>query len=215
MASDDMDDTLEPLERRWPRKGDRLFVSAADWENNACLNLGGPTFSLYAQGYRKGADIIVQKVKETGWDQDYLVYPVCFLYRHFLELRLKELINLGRQLFKGQTGFPENHKIDDLWVECRLFLEKAWPAGEKTDLDTVEECMKEFVSVDRSAQAFRYPQDKQGKPSLAGLSHINLRHLSEVMTRLAVLLDGSAEGMYELLQFKYEMESDYAGESYY
>lgn len=193
----------------WPRKGDKLFGPGADWRSIARLEQWGHGFSLYADGYKKAADIIVQKVAETGWDQDYLVYPVCFLYRHYIELRLKELIDLGRRLFNSNRGFPETHRIDALWSECRPLLEKAFPRGDKTDLDAIQACIHEFASVDPKSESFRYPKDKEGKPTLDGLKEIELRNLGRVMNRLAGLLDGSVYSMLEMIQLEEEILSYY------
>lgn len=193
----------------WPRKGDKLFGPGEDWKSNALLEQWAQGFSLYAEGYKKGADIIVEKVRETGWEQDYLVYPVCFLYRQYIELRLKELIDLGRRLYKGSEGFPEIHKLEDLWCECRPLLEQAFPEGDNEDLDVIEGCIKEFVSVDPLSQSFRYPRDKKGTPSLRGLRQINLKNVSDVMKRLAGLLDGSANYMVEMIELENEVLSYY------
>jgi len=77
-----------------PRKGEKLFRGdLRDWINNACLRQGDD----YAcrEGYRRGAQILVQAVGEKERDQDFLVYPIFFLYRHYVELVLKEIIKAG------------------------------------------------------------------------------------------------------------------------
>jgi hypothetical protein len=61
-----------------------------DWKNNACLRNGDEY--AYREGYRKGAQILVRAVEETQSDQDFLVYPIVFLYRHHIELALKRVI---------------------------------------------------------------------------------------------------------------------------
>lgn len=196
-------------EANWPKEGDKLFGPGKDPKTIALLEQWGHGFSLYADGYKKAADIVVEKVAETGSDQDYLLYPVCFLYRHYVELRLKELIDLGRRLFSSSNGFPETHKIDSLWSECRPLLEKAFPEGDKSDLDVIQTCIQEFASVDPKSESFRYPKDKQGKPTLEGLKAIDLKNLSEVMNRLAGLLAASVYSMLEMIQLESEVLSYY------
>lgn len=74
-----------------PRKGDKLFRGdLRDWKNNACLRNGNEY--AYREGYRRGAQILVRAVEETQSDQDFLVYPIVFLYRHHIELALKRVI---------------------------------------------------------------------------------------------------------------------------
>src|SRR6266849_9877987 len=83
-----------------PRKGDLLFRGdLPDWHNNACLNvMHGYDQIGYTEGYRRGARLLVEYVAENARDQDYLVYPIIFLYRHHIELALKNIIVRGPYL---------------------------------------------------------------------------------------------------------------------
>jgi len=63
----------------------------------ACLNFGHPEIG-YVNGFRMIADLAVQHVLDTGNDQDYLVYPIVFSYRQYLELRIKGLLGDASQL---------------------------------------------------------------------------------------------------------------------
>jgi len=78
-----------------------------------------------------------------------------------------------------------HHRIDKYWFNCRKILEDIWPESPKGDLDAVEECIKEFSKVDPISISFRYPTSKNRKPSIRGLTHINLRNLLEVMNNIA------------------------------
>ncbi|GJH64862.1 hypothetical protein [Escherichia coli] len=59
-----------------------LLASDSDWHNNACLNYMPDHGTAYTEGYRRAADILINHIDESGRDQDFLVYPVLFLYRH-------------------------------------------------------------------------------------------------------------------------------------
>ncbi len=214
MSDEDTGTKWEEEEFELPRQGDPLFMSGPEWIYNARLNIEPPTLSLYAKGYKKAADLVVESVRE--YDLDYVVYPVCYLYRHYLELQLKNIINIGRKLLKGGKGFPQDHDIQKLWKECKSLLEEAWPGQEDDYLDPIEQCIEEFVSVDKKAESFRYPRDKQGNLSLRGVSsHINLRNLAQVMSRIASCLDGAADGVYEMLRLKWENEAECRSEGHY
>lgn len=194
-----------------PKKGDKLFKSDSDWWHNACLNYWGVDLDTYAIGYKQAADILVRRVKEIRSKQDTLVYPIVFLYRQYIELRLKELILNGSRLLGSPKRLRKpDHEIDKYWLHCRKIFEKVWPEAPKDDLDDIEECIKEFSRVDPKSISFRYPKDKEGKPSIRGLSHINLRNLSEVIDRIASLLDGASTGISIYLDQKSEMESWYS-----
>ncbi len=192
----------------WPRKGDRLFKGDADWWNNACLNYEHDQWNMYVDGYKQAADLLVEHVKKARSGQDYLVFPIVFLYRQYIELRLKKLIKDGNLLFSIPEEFPRHHKVGELWKPARKILERAWPGGPAEDLDAVEECITQFSEKDPFSIAFRYPVDKDGNPSVTSLRHINLRNLSEVADRVASLLDGASMGISHGLDCKREMEQE-------
>lgn len=192
----------------WPRKGDKLFKVDDDWWHNACLNYLPDNWNSYAEGYKRAGDLLVEHIKAERMEQDMLVYPIVFLYRQYIELRLKKLIRDGNQLLDIPEEFPKHHEIDKLWRQCRRILEKVWPDGSAEELDVVEKCIYEFSQCDPTSMAFRYPTDKDGTLLLTDLKHINLRNLSEVMARIASLLDGSGVGISVYLGYKYEMEAE-------
>lgn len=192
----------------WPRKGDELLKGDVDWWNNACLNFLPDQWDIYADGYKRAADLLVKYVRSARSGQDALVFPIVFLYRQYIELRLKELIIHGNHLLNIPDEFPKHHKIDQFWRQGRKIMEKMWPNGPAGDLDAVEECIQQFSQKDPSSMAFRYPTDKAGNQSLPGLKHINLRNLAEVVDRIASLLDGVSMGISEYLDCKGEMEAE-------
>jgi len=183
----------------WPVPGDVLFKSDTDWQNNACLWFGADRWEIYATGYLDAANILIERIQETNNGMDTLVYPVVFLYRHYLELRLKKLIIDGQRLLVMGDDLQRVHRLDLLWQRCRPMLEQIWPTGPKADLDAVEECLRQFWDIDNQSQAFRYPCTKDGAPTLQGLEHINLRNTREVMERIASLLDSASAAILEYL----------------
>jgi hypothetical protein len=87
-------------EMPWPRKGDILFDAGSDWWHNACVGWSRDQWMGYAEGYKLAADLLVQHVVDTRSKQDFLVYPIVFLYRQALEVALKHLLLQGFQLLK-------------------------------------------------------------------------------------------------------------------
>lgn len=170
----------------WHKQGDSLFMAGDDWWNNACLYLYHDNWDVYATGYKRAADVLVEHVNDTQSNQDILVYPVVFLYRQYLELRLKKSIIMdGNQLLDLSSAKPlSHHRINELWKDCRSI-----PEGPITDLDNVGECIAQLSAKDTSSFVFRYPLSKDGKPSITDLRLINLRNLSEVLARTASLFD--------------------------
>lgn len=190
------------------KEDNALFKADSDWWHNACLNFTGIDINAYAVGYKQAADFLVERVSQERRYQDTLVYPIAFLYRQYLELRLKQLILAGRALLDIQSNEDNlHHGIDKLWKQCRNILEMIEPDETADDFDDINKCIAEFTLIDPSSTAFRYPTDKAGNPSLEGLNHVNLRNLAEIMDNIAALLDGTAMEISVLLQDKSEMES--------
>jgi hypothetical protein len=76
-----------------PRKSDVLFGSGTDWQTNACVNGIGDSVA-YQDGYRRAALQLAEYVCDAGRGQDFLVYPIVYLYRHHIELALNLLSTL-------------------------------------------------------------------------------------------------------------------------
>jgi len=129
------------------------------------------------------------------------IYPICFLYRHHIELMLKALIKLGGQLRYGRADYPKDHRIRQLWQACRPLLEHACPDGNRADTQIVENCISEFAALDPSGESFRYDEDRQGNPNFTKDFQLNLGNMRDVMNRLSGFLTGSYDYMSELLQY--------------
>lgn len=216
-----MDKSIEEIRREIEaqirRMKEPLFSSKAapnpDWYLNACLNMGGGDWDAYAMGYKQARDILVQYVIDYNRDQDLLVYPIVFLYRQYLELRLKELIFVGSRLLDNDAKIPRTHDLVQLWRQVRTNIESVWPDSDtQGHLKAIEVRMKELCDVDSGSVVFRYPEDKDGAATLAGLAHINLKQLRDVVQGISHVLDGASTGMGEHLQWKYEMMAEYRAE---
>jgi hypothetical protein len=202
----------------WPRKGDKLFRApddaGYDWWFNACLNFMPTSVQRYghARGYRLAADILVQHIGEAKRDQDVLVYPIVFLYRHYVELMLKSLIRDVRVLLRRPAkarrhNVPLHHRLTSLWQECAPLLAEAFPDEPQQDFDAVSDYVRQFSEVDPISTSFRYPEDKSGAPSVPGLKHINLASLRGMVDRLDSFLDGASSAIDHALDASLESGS--------
>jgi len=195
----------------WPQEGDTLFKPDEDWMYNTCLNKISDKLGLYAEGYKKAGDIVVHSLQDDRFEIDFVIYPIVFLYRQYVELRLKEIIRDGRQLFDEDGTFPEHHKIKELWKEARVILEKVWPDGPKEDLNAVESIISQFSEKDPDSISFRYDKNKKGEDTISDTEYINVRNLYEVINRISGLLDGSVYGIGDHLDHKRGLDSYYSG----
>lgn len=206
-------DWMELMERpALPSAEDRLFTSQEDWWNNACLNWCHDGWGLYASGYKNAADLLVKQVEEHNGGQDSLVYPVLFLYRQYLELQIKDLIRQARRLQDIADDLPKHHRIGNLWEVCQKLLSEISPGDSVVELNEIARLIGEFSSVDPTSMAFRYPQDKDGNPSLPCISHINLRNVREVIGKISIILSGASAQVGEFLSIKKDMEKEFRGE---
>ena len=198
-----MDDELPPT--AWPDVPRLCFGPGEPGLLNACVGwvqsrpheMGG-----YVEGYRRAAVALYEGAVETNESPDYVVFPMAFLWRHHIELALKDIIAAGRQLAGEPWGFPPHHRLLDLWRDARPHITQCGdPAA--PELDNVEANLREFETVDPWSDGFRYPlnRDRTGRSLPNAPEYVNLRVLHDGMEALANFLSavrsswGSGETM--------------------
>lgn len=196
--------------RRAKTERPRLFGPGEDWTRNACVNYQHDEWHLYAEGYRRAAELLVEQSKRS--ELDFLIYPIAFLYRQWLELELKLLLRDGSRLVDRTENPPTRHHLKSLWDKVRTILEEVFPDERPDLLDRFGEIIDEFHDIDRTSTAFRYPADAAGNSSIPSLTHINVDQLAEMMDEARWLLDGAVAAVMEYLEFKHEREAEYLGE---
>lgn len=168
-----------------------IFKSCDDWQFNACINWSPDPLDLYVMGYKDAAEILIKQAQKKKNINDFLIYPICFLYRQYIELRLKEIIQSGRVLLEKGFGFPQHHKLYELWKTAKSIIIEAFSnENEQLNLSFIEHIISEFSKIDPDSLAFRYPYDKKGNNLLSGIKYINLRHLSDNINKFGKEIDG-------------------------
>src|SRR5690348_5019041 len=81
------------------RKYSPVFQTARtrEWFKNAVVGWRRDPADLYADGYFDAAELVATSAL-SGRRKDALIYPLCFLYRHSLEVALKEVIRKVERL---------------------------------------------------------------------------------------------------------------------
>lgn len=201
-----------------PRKSDVLFGSGADWQMNACIT-GINADLAYQDGYRRAALHLVNHVCETEREQDYLVYPIVYLYRHHTELTLKSIISAAAfvtdyTLTSKDLDAIGRHDLDKLWKLARPMLNPVCElAGDSAlpidDLEGIDSYIEQLHQHDPDGQRFRYSTNKvKGQktrrlPSLPeDLKHINVRNFAECLERLSDYLEGLDNWIGDLVETK-------------
>lgn len=170
--------------------GQQLFIQGEDWHNNAMLGWTHFPWDIYAAGYKDAADALVGALAERKASLDSVVYPLVFLYRQGLELQLKLILPLARRLAGKEAVADHQHGLMPLWNELRRHLQQLDPREDDKELAATEDFIRQLDTVDPGSFAFRYPRTKTGEVSLPELRHVNVRHLSEVMDSVFMLLGG-------------------------
>ena len=165
---------------------------------NACLHFGAGGSQLYTRGYKRAAEILVEHALQKHMDLDTIVYPILFLYRQCIELQLKSIIKNGSMLLEIRNRVPSTHDLTRLWTLGKPILVGIYD-DDKEAIDYLETMILQLSKSDPNSQAFRYPHDKNGNVSLSGVTHVNLKAISEALGEVVNLLDGAETGISEYL----------------
>lgn len=185
--------TFEELlnsEFRWPRSGDTPFTRSGDWQRNAYLASDTTTrLVLMMEGYKKAADLMVEQAMSDGADRDFLVFPIIFNYRQFLELSLKYLLSVyGRHV--GVAENWQSHDLVLLWSEFETML-RIFGTKDPDEADPiVKEIVAEFAKIDPGSYSYRYPVDRNGNPLPLSHDLLDLSHLADVINAAAGYFSG-------------------------
>jgi hypothetical protein len=182
----------------------QAFV-AVTGENNSMLHHRPEDWYVYAEGFKRGANVLVHQVLTKPGEWDYLVYPICFQYRHYLELKLKQIIRRGGWVVDEPSELHPEHRLLPLWLRAKTIMRKIWP---NEDLARVEEVILEFDGVDPMSFAFRYPVDTKGREHLEGIDLLSVRQLARVVNEIAPYLDGAGDGIEDIRDVKAEAEHE-------
>ncbi len=185
-----------------PIKSCHILKSDAYPWLNACINFASNQAELYTSGYKRAAEILIDYVLRERINLDTLVYPILFLYRQCIELQLKNLIKCGSELLDSPKEAPNTHDLRCLWEQCKGILEKIFD-DESDPIKKIETIVLKLAEIDPRSQAFRYPKDRKGSKSLAGITHINFKKISDLFGETVGLLDGAETLISEYLSNKY------------
>jgi len=164
------------------------FRSQGDVDENACID-NWMEFNQLAMCYIRSADALVTSALEDHNLLDVHTYAVCFLYRHGLELILKDMVWKSHYLLTGTKRFVLSdwqelgrHRLNDLWKQGRADTEKVldddMPVNAIAD-EQVTQLLIQFERHDPDSYSFRYPIGKKTGRTHADLMNVNLRVLRE------------------------------------
>ncbi len=161
-----------------------LFSDGQNWTLNACVGTnGGPyDYFAYSRGYFKAAHRLFDSIQENSSSIDLLVYPFVYLYRHGIELALKDLVLQLPLIWNEEPRQLFTHKLLEIWevVHSYLIREPEFTSQESI-LATVDKLIQDFDRIDSSGEVFRFPEARNGIQFLQSTKFINLEVLGNSM----------------------------------
>ena len=120
-----LDKIGESLLAAYRKIGESLLTTYAVPDSRFAYNAWfAPDWDSYATGYKEAADAIMERIiADPAWIDTYL-YPVMFLYRHYLELRMKEIIG------KCSGEVVYSHSLETLLQKLLPHIKKRWRGAE-------------------------------------------------------------------------------------
>lgn len=179
---------------------------------NACVGPnGGPyDFADYAHGYFLAARELVDSLQRKSNYVDIVVYPLCYAYRHAVELGLKYLARELPKLYGEKNDIRLTHNLSDNWQQVRPYLSRA---GKYLDADNsaisyVDKVLADFLEFDPSGEVFRFPENKKGELHLQDARIINVEVLGAHMNKLADIFEFWFDKSKDLMEYRHELQLD-------
>lgn len=175
----------------------KYFKSTDDWEFNSRISKEENKWLLHGEGFRIATELLENQILEADRsNQDFVIYPYCYLIRHYIEIKLKEVIDEGSKI-KGLTISPTKggHDLSILWRKSQEVLEEVWGEDHSEAPDNVKDFIKELHSIDVKSDNFRYPIDKAGQATLDAIPTINFKLVAKIFREVKDYLDGITDGL--------------------
>lgn len=203
---------MPPIGLPTRRPSDEFFCGGEDWWHDALVSPPAINWTIYTSAYRMAADRLIDSLADDHSEIDFLIYPILYLYRHYLELSLKGLIRDGVSLLDWGRKPPEGHGLNNLWIQAKGVINAAarLDGQKEPNLSIIDNCIKRFAEADPTGEFFRYPRHRDDKPIEHKVSRINVRLLRKEMDNTVQEIEMWANGISAYLDLK----SEAAGEEY-
>lgn len=119
--------------------------------------------SGHSSTFKEAADLILEThLSSKGPHRDSFLYPVAYLYRHGLELALKELVILcvvaEHYELEDVEDILDKHALCPLWNKAKSLILEWEPDDKKAAF--AEAVINEFHHLDKDGQTLRYDRKK-------------------------------------------------------
>jgi hypothetical protein len=197
---------------KWPDVPRLCFGPGPEGHLNACVGWmqSRPNeLDGYLEGYRRAAMVLFASAIANNTSPDLVVFPLAFLWRHHIELSLKDAIATGRLLEDKDWSFPDGHKLWDLWMTAKPYIHRCGPKN-APELKNAEANIKEFEKIDPYADGFRYPlnKDRSARSMPNAPEYVNIRLLQDAMEALGNFFHGVRAELSSQLEYKQDWEAE-------
>lgn len=191
------------------RAGRDLFRSGSSSWHDAILDVYDPSWTVYVEGYRLAADHLLDLALSEGSKRDFVIYPILFLYRQYLELALKELVVYGQELSDEKVvRRRDHHRLQDLWAEFDRLMTKVSDRSVDEHVAVIRNTVRQFASLDPTSYLFRYPENKDGTPVRYPLERVDLETLQAEMRNASSAIEIVSGGLSALVDQRREFMSE-------
>lgn len=203
-------------EYSWPESGGDFFVfnrnrsDAYTWMRQSLHE--------YAYMYRESAELLMERACDAPGLLNVHAIPAVYMFRHYVELSLKDLlVDAGRLNDKDGT-YPDKHHLEPLWRKLRALLEEADlgdSAEDRSTLDVVDRMIRQLDSADPNAMAFRYPVGTKQKDGTReallsdNFEYFDMRVFRDQARRLAHFIEGCGEQLHVYLEIHDDLAQEY------
>lgn len=180
---------MEPL-----NNNDKLFitdlVSIKDFDSISWQHQWMHDFVGFSDKYSKSVDVLYNTIIVDSFCTNVIAYPLIFLARHTLELRLKSILCLLKA-----NDMCKTHKLLDLWNSFSSIYE-----GNRKNFDILLKLIKEFNKMDEFSDGFRYPIYIDGQ-STKKMEYIDIVNFYKVFKKIDYVLDGIESELLEKINY--------------
>ena len=132
--------------------------------------ISSPIYPPLAGAFKLAADMIIEAhLAAKGSHNDILLFPVLYLYRHCVELKLKDLLRLGicsrffdaaaaEKILNKDKGIMGKHYLCKLWNMARELLAHHYQSD--LQLKVAESMINDLHQIDTDGQTLRYDREK-------------------------------------------------------
>lgn len=228
---------ISSLNLNWEARKVNLIAEDFNWENYSqayykALNIVLASFVLEdftsLPKYEKETEEVM--VIESLWlNGQQMIFPVVFLFRHYLEVSIKHIIfRISRYLYYFPEKFSSHNlkalynKLKELNDKLNAELYKNKIPDEFNDLD---EIIENFNDFDKGSFSFRYPCNKKNIPSFQHDFSIDILNLAtslkivhslfrKMISKIENLEEERVEEEFEIDELSTFDVVDYAAEDY-